>query len=139
MTGFQIRTAEGTRVRFMYYNEEAPVTVAAFAAALPFTRLFLHARVSGEEFWIDDAPELDIIQENASVFTEPGEAVMGPLRPARARTAGCMGIYYGEGKGLDCGNIFARVFDEDLAALRELGDEIWRQGGRELTVEHLDG
>jgi len=97
----------------------------------------MHARVSGQEIWIDNAPELDIIQENASVFTAPGEVVYGPLKPARTKTSNCMGIYYGEGRGLDCCNIFAKVFDEDMPLLKELGENIWKQGTQELIFEKL--
>jgi hypothetical protein len=137
MTGFIIKTAEGETIRFECYDEDAPITVAVFLSLLPFTRTFLHARVSGQEIWINDAPELDIIQENASVFTVPGEVVYGPLKPKRTKTSNCMGIYYGEGKGLDCCNIFAKVFDEDMHLLQSLGDQIWKQGTQEITFEKL--
>ena len=137
MTGFIITTKNNDVIRFGYYTEAAPVTVAAFDQQLPFTRIFFHARVSGHEFWIDNAPVLDIIQENASVFAEPGEVVIGPLQPARAKTSGCMGIYYGEGKGLDCCNIFAKVFDEDVALLKSLGESIWKNGEQELRFEKI--
>lgn len=137
MTGFQITTTNNNTIRFRFYAD-APVTCRAFAALLPFTRTFMHARVSGQEIWIDNAPELDIIQENASVFTKPGEVVYGPMKPARTKTADCMGIYYGEGKGLDCCNIFAKVFDEDMPLLKQLGKDIWKQGVKELTFMALD-
>ncbi len=82
MTGFTIKTAANKIIRFKFYNEIAPVTVKAFATLLPFARTFVtRFRVSGQEIWIDNALELDIIQENASIFTEPGEAVYGPLKP----------------------------------------------------------
>ncbi|HAB51469.1 MAG TPA: hypothetical protein DCE80_04715, partial [Ignavibacteriales bacterium] len=79
MRGFIIKTQDNKIIRFKFYLEEAPVTSNAFAKLLPFTRMFFHARVSGQEIWIDNTPQLDIIQENASVFTEPGEVVFGPL------------------------------------------------------------
>ena len=137
MTGFIIKTAEGKVIRFVYYHDDAPITSQAFDALLPFTRTFLHARVSGQEVWIDNAPQLDIIQENASVFTVPGEVVYGPLKPARAKTSNCMGIYYGEGRGLDCCNIFAKVLEEDLPLLKALGESIWKDGAQDLTFEKL--
>jgi len=137
MQGFILKTSDGQMIRFKFYSEEAPVTCAAFAQLLPFTRIFFHARVSGQEIWIDNAPPLDIIQENASVFTEPGEVVYGPLKPKRTKTSNCMGIYYGEGRGLDCCNIFAKVFDEDLALLKAVGDIIWKNGVQELAFEKL--
>jgi len=138
MSSFRIRTRNNDIIRFNLYVDDAPVTVEAFIKILPFTRSFVHARVSGQEIWIDDAPELDIIQENASVFAEPGEIVIGPLKPTRTKTAKCLGIYYGEGKGFDCGNIFGKVFAEDFQKLIELGDKIWKQGLQELTFETAD-
>jgi hypothetical protein len=137
MNGFKIVTSDNQVIRFEYYLQDAPVTCRAFASLLPFTRTFLHARVSGQEIWIDNVPSLDIIQENASVFTEIGEVVFGPAKPARTKTADCMGIYYGEGKGLDCCNIFARVADEDLLKLQALGEAIWKGGQQTLTVEAI--
>ena len=138
MNGFILKTSDNTIIRFRFYKEDAPITCDAFLAQLPFTRTFMHARVSGQEIWIDNAPQLDIIQENASVYTEPGEVVFGPLKPKRTRTSNCMGIYYGEGKGLDCCNIFAKVFDEDMELLKKLGDSIWKSGVQEITFENLD-
>ena len=135
MEGFVIQTNDNKIIRFNYYYDAAPVTTRAFDALLPFTRTFMHARVSGQEIWIDDAPPLDIIQENASVFAEPGEVVFGPLKPARTKTSNCIGIYYGEGRGLDCCNIFARVFDEDMDLLKTLGNTIWKNGTQELTFK----
>ncbi|XZF14332.1 DUF3830 family protein [Chitinophagaceae bacterium MMS25-I14] len=134
MSGFKIITEDGTEIKFAYYLDAAPVTAEAFASILPFTRSFFHARVSGQEIWIDDVPPLDIIQENASVFTTPGEVVFGPSKPARTKTANCFGIYYGEGKGLDAANIFARVKDADMEKLKELGNNIWKHGAQELTI-----
>lgn len=137
MPGFIIRTKNQKIIRFGYYDQAAPVTVAAFAKLLPFTRVFFHARVSGQEIWTDHAHGLDIIQENSSVFTEPGEIVLGPLKPVRTKTYDCLGIYYGEGRGLDCCNIFGKVVDEDMPLLKELGEEIWKTGSQQLTFEAI--
>ncbi|MBK9228171.1 MAG: DUF3830 family protein [Ignavibacteria bacterium] len=134
MTGFKITTSDNLEIKFELYLDTAPVTSKAFLSILPFTRTFYHARVSGQEIWIDDVPKLDIIQENASVFTEPGEVVFGPTKPIRAKTANCFGIYYGDGKGLDACNIFAKVVESDKQKLVDLGNKIWRTGSQELTV-----
>jgi hypothetical protein len=136
MTGFTLKT-NNTIIRFRYYLGEAPTTCAAFAAALPFTRSFMHARVSGQEIWTDYGLGLDIIQENSSVFTTPGEVVLGPVKPARIKTADALGIYYGEGKGLDACNIFACVYEEDTELLIGLGEQIWKQGMQELRFERF--
>jgi hypothetical protein len=137
MTGFKIITADNQEIKFEVYQDEAPNTSKAFLEILPFTRIFYHARVSGQEIWIDDVPPLDIIQENASVFTEAGEVVVGPSKPARAKTANCFGIYYGEGKGVDACNIFAKVVDSDKQKLTALGNSIWKNGSQKLTVSKL--
>lgn len=138
MRGFKITTEDRKEIRFEFYSESAPITSKAFAEILPFTRTFYHARVSGHEIWIDNVPPLDIIQENASVFTEPGEAVFGPSRPLRSKTANCFGIYYGEGKGLDACNIFARVIESDRQKLIDLGNRIWKIGSQELTISAME-
>ncbi len=137
MTGFIIKTNTNTTIRFRFYLDAAPVTAVAFVKTLPFTKIFFHARVSGQEIWTDDAPELDIIQENSSIFTQPGEVVIGPLKPARTKTSKCMGIYYGEGKGLDSCNIFGKVYDEDLPLLKALGETTWRNGAQDLSFDIL--
>jgi hypothetical protein len=134
MAYLKIITQDKQEIRFACYTTDAPVTSEAFLSSLPFTRTFHHARTSGLEIWIDDVPKLDIIQENASIFTEPGEVVFGPSNPKRTKTAGCFGIYYGEGKGLDACNIFAKVVDADLQKLKDLGNSIWKNGSQELTV-----
>jgi len=138
MQGFKIISKDHVEIHFKFYLEEAPVTCKAFQEIIPFTRVFYHARVSGREIWIDDVPNLDIIQENASVFAEPGEVVVGPSRPTRVKTSNCFGIYYGQGKGLDAANIFARVVDADVKKLEELGDRIWKNGPQELRIEALN-
>jgi len=113
MTGYKITTQDGHEIKFELYLDDAQVTSRAFLSILPFNRTFKHARVSGQEIWIEDVPKLDIIQENASVFTESGEVVFGPTKPIRTKTANCFGIYYGEGKRSDASNIFAKVVDAD--------------------------
>jgi hypothetical protein len=138
MTGLKITTSEHQDIRFEFYLEDAPVTTTAFVELLPFTSTFYHARVSGQEIWIDNVPQLNIIQENASVFTEPGEVVFGPTNPTRTKTANCFGIYYGEGKGLDACNIFARVMQSDQQKLIDLGNSIWKNGAQELTISAID-
>jgi len=138
MKGFTIRTKNNEVIRFKLYFNEAPQTANAFAQTLPFSKTFFHARVSGQEIWADNAHEIDVIQENASVFTAPGEIVLGPVNPLRNKTSKCIGIYYGEGKGLDACNIFGSVYDEDLELLKNLGNQIWKQGAQELIFEILD-
>ncbi|MCB0820606.1 MAG: DUF3830 family protein [Bacteroidetes bacterium] len=128
---FVLRVAGFPDVHFDFYLNDAPATCAAFRNLLPFARTLVHARVSGEEIWFDDLPEIEVIQENASVFTLPGEVVLGPSNAHRTKTAGCFGIYYGAGKGLDACNIFAMVRESDRDQLCKIGERIWKQGAAE--------
>lgn len=132
MNGFTVTTATGIVIRFRLYEKEAPETVKAFLQSLPFTRTLFHARYSGQEIWTDKAPVLYIPQENATVYTDIGEVVLGPVLPKRVKTAGCLGIYYGEGKGIDAANVFAKVIEVDKHILFELGNTIWKNGETEL-------
>jgi hypothetical protein len=134
MIGFKLISETHAEIRFRFYEEFAPVTSNAFSTIIPFTSVFHHAIVSGHEFWINNVPRLDIIQENASVFIEPGEVVFGPSRPVRNKTSNCFGIYYGDGKGLDACNIFGKVIDEDMDLLASLGNHIWSFGPAELSI-----
>ena len=138
MKGFKITTSDKLEIIFEFYHDAAPVTSKAFVEILPFSRLFQHARVSGQEIWIDNVPQLDIIQENASVFTMPGEVVFGPSKPERNKTSNCFGIYYGEGKGLDACNIFAKVTENDRQKLINLGNSIWKNGSQYLRISLVD-
>ncbi|HWB28801.1 MAG TPA: hypothetical protein VG738_25180 [Chitinophagaceae bacterium] len=64
--------------------------------------------------------------------------MLGPVNPLRAKTSKCIGIYYGRGRGLDCCNIFGKVFDEDMHLLATLGDVVWKHGACEMTFEVID-
>ena len=134
MAGFIIRGNDDLILRFSFLIE-TPQTASAFLSALPFAEKFYHARISGQEIWMDKAPKLDVVQENVSVFPNPGEIVIGPSKPFRNKIAGCMGIFYGEGKLLDGGNIFGRIWEEDMEKLVSLGNSIWKQGEQILSFE----
>lgn len=131
MHSFAIRFAEKKEIKFRLYLDKAPFTCDAFWKALPFELKILHAKISGQEIWSPDAPKLNIIQENATIFADAGEVVIAPILPERNKITGCIGIFYGEGKLLDCANVFAKVYEEDLNALKKTGEEIWLNGSRD--------
>lgn len=122
-------------VLFDLYLQEAPASVAALLESLPFELDLIHASVSGQEIWTDSTPDWAVPQENASVFTEPGELVIGPAGHPRNKTAGCLGIYYGEGKGLDAANIIGKVLEKDRPALRMIGERVWKNGSEKFRFE----
>lgn len=123
-------------LHFYLYYREAPLTCTAFMDALPFERNFYHAKLSGEEIWTPHGLGLAIPQENATVFIEEGEIALGPLH-SRNKIADCIGIMYGTGKLLDCGNIFGRVQQNHLKALKVLGRRFWLQGENHLRFKKI--
>ena len=138
MKGFIIITANNYAIRFEYYMQDAPLTCLAFSNLLPFTKTFIHSKYSGNEFWNNHAEPIDIIQENASIYVKPGEVVYGPMNPQRVITANAMGVYYGDGKGQDSCNIFARVYKDDMHLLEILGNSIWKNGNQNLIFKSLE-
>jgi len=79
MTGFKIVTKEGTEISFHFYLDDAPVTSTGFQHILPFTRKFYHARVSGQEIWIDDVPSLDLSRK-MPLYSQNQEKSLSALR-----------------------------------------------------------
>lgn len=137
MGSFKVICENEIQLRFKCYLEEAPITSQAFLAALPFETEFYHAKVSGEEIWTQNGLELHIQQENATVFMNKGEIAIGPVHK-RNKVSKCIGIMYGEGKLIDCGNIFGRVYEEDFKFLKELGKKFWLEGKKHLRFEQID-
>ena len=123
------------QIRFSLYLDAAPVTCEAFCKALPFQLKLLHAKVSGQELWSPNGPSLDIIQENATVFLDAGEIAIGPLKPARNKLPRSIGIFYGDGKLVDCANVFAKVYEEDMVALKNIGEQVWLESAPVVTFE----
>ncbi len=89
MTGVKIITEHGQEIKFEFYLDEAPLTSKEFIGYFRLHELFIKSIRTRN--WIDNVPQLDIIQENASVFTIPGEVVFGPTKPIRTKTANCFG------------------------------------------------
>lgn len=135
MTKVALYSTRNETIVFDLYDDMAPNSVSEFVASLPFEVELIHASVSGQEIWTDSTPAWHIPQENASVFTHPGELVIGPTAHPRSRTAGCLGVYYGEGKGLDAANIIGMVAENNRPALLEIGKRVWKNGSEKFRFE----
>ena len=71
--------AAGFTFRARFEEEDAPLTVAAFRAILPFDDRIIHVRWSGESTWIPWGDrELGIGPENATCYPAPGELLLYP-------------------------------------------------------------
>ena len=79
--------AAGMTFRARWEENDAPATVAAFAAILPFEDRIIHCRWSGESNWIPGGDrELGIGAENATCYPAPGQLLLFPGGIARDST-----------------------------------------------------
>ena len=71
--------AAGFTFRARFEEQDAPATVAAFRAILPFEDRIIHCRWSGESNWIPWGDrDLGIGPENATSYPHPGELALYP-------------------------------------------------------------
>ena len=71
--------AAGFTFQGRFLEEDAPATVAAFRAILPFEDRIIHCRWSGESNWIPWGDrELGIGAENATCYPAPGQLLLFP-------------------------------------------------------------
>jgi hypothetical protein len=129
MTLLCLTTSSSQEIKFHFYDSQAPETCMAIRQILPLDIKLFHAKTSGEELWTPDGPELNIIQENATVNIEPGEIGIAPVH-LRNKISRCLVITYGQAKLFDCANIFGQVIKEDEDKLRDLGNRIWLEGAQ---------
>ncbi|CAF1291633.1 unnamed protein product [Didymodactylos carnosus] len=137
MNSIVLNVSVDQKIRFELYENSAPITCNTFCSKLPFEIKLLHAKLAGEEIWSPNGPELDIIQENSTIHVEPGEIVIAPINPIRNQIRKCIGIFYGNGKLVDCANVFAKVFPDDINKLKQLGEDIWLNGSKIIRFEML--
>lgn len=122
-------TSRNEEIKFHFYDSQAPETCMAIKKILPLEIKLFHAKTSGEELWTPEGPELQILQENATVHIEPGEIGIAPVH-LRNKISKCLVITYGQAKLFDCANIFGQVIKEDEKILRDLGNKIWLEGAQ---------
>jgi hypothetical protein len=119
MTEIIIKMRNDKTVRAFLYEKEAPITSKAFLKKLPIRLRFFHTKNTGTEILCEEGPLLNTPQENISVY--------------RIGFKGCMSIIYGTmPKPRKCMNIFARIIDEDLETLEQIGLLIWKEGAQKL-------
>ncbi len=107
-----------------FEERDAPATVAAFRAMLPFEEQVIHCRWSGESNWIPwGARSLGIDPENATCFPAPGELLLYPGGVSETELLFPYGhCAFGSKAGPLAGNHFATVIEgrEQFAELGRL-------------------
>jgi uncharacterized protein DUF3830 len=128
----------GWTFRARLEEAEAPATVAAFRAMLPFEDRIIHCRWSGESNWIPwAARELGIGPENATCYPAPGELLLYPGGVSETELLFPYGhCAFASKAGPLAGNHFATVVEGggDLAALGRL--TLW-EGAQPISFREL--
>ncbi len=105
--------AAGFRFRARFEELEAPATVAAFKATLPFEDRIIHCRWSGESNWIPWGDrELGIGAENATCYPAPGQLLLYPGGVSETELLFPYGhCAFGSKAGALAGNHFATIVE----------------------------
>jgi hypothetical protein len=116
--------AAGMRFVARFEEGDAPATVAALRAILPFADRIIHCRWSGESNWIPWGDRaLGIGPENATCYPAPGELLLYPGGVSETELLFPYGhCAFGSKAGALAGNHFATVVEgrEQLAELGRL-------------------
>ena len=127
---------------FTFYAEfeerDAPATVAAFRALLPFEDRIVHCRWSGESNWIPwGERELGIGPENATRYPAPGQLLLYPGGVSETELLFPYGsTLFASKVGQLAGNHFATV-TEGQDQLPEIGRLTLWEGAQEITIEEV--
>jgi Protein of unknown function (DUF3830) len=107
-----------------FEEDDAPLSVAAFRALLPFEDRLIHCRWSGEANWIPwGERQLSLRPENATCYPSPGELLLYPGGVSETELLFAYGrAAFGSKAGVLAGNHFATVVEgaEQLASLGRL-------------------
>ena len=128
----------GSRFRARCEEADAPATVAAFRAILPFEDRIIHCRWSGESNWIPWGDrELGIGAENATCYPAPGQLLLYPGGISETELLFPYGhCAFGSKAGALAGNHFATVV-EGLEQLPELGRLTLWEGAQAISFRAL--
>lgn len=118
---------------------EAPHTVAAFLALLPYRQKLIHVRWSGEGCWVplgDWTPGFGF--ENATSHPAPGDVLFYPGGYSETEIILAYGACCFASKlGQLAGNHFLTVV-EGREQLRALGERVLWEGAQEVVFERFD-
>jgi len=138
-TSTRIRmTAAGRRFSALT-NPDAPRTVAAFRALLPYRQRLIHVRWSGEACWIPLGDfRLGVDLENATSHPSAGDVLFYPGGLSETELLIAYGACrFSSRVGQLAGNHFMTVVDAG-AALRELGRIVLWHGAQDVLFEADD-
>jgi len=124
--------------RANFLEEDAPETVAAFRAILPFEDRIIHCRWSGESNWIPWGDrDLGIGPENATTYPHPGELALYPGGQSETELLFPYGYCsFASKAGQLWANHFATLV-EGQDQLKELGRLTLWEGAQQITFRDV--
>jgi hypothetical protein len=122
-----------------FEEADAPQTVAAFRALLPYTERLIQARWSGESGWIPLGDlEMGIGIENATSYPSPGEILFYPGGFSETEILFPYGrTCFASTMGQLAGNHFLTIV-EGNEQLKEVGRRIVWEGAQEISFDLAD-
>lgn len=131
-------TAAGFTFRARFLEDDAPATVAAFRAILPFDDRIIHCRWSGESTWIPMGDQrLGLDFENHTSHPAPGMLLLYPGGISETEMLFPYGsTMFASKMGQLAGNHFATL-TKGQEHLKELGRRTLWEGAQDLVMEEV--
>ena len=131
-----IRITSGSETFLAAPNADAPRTVAAFAALLPYRQRLIHVRWSGEAVWIPLGDfKLDVGFENHTSHPSVGDVLFYPGGYSETELLIAYGsCSFASKMGPLAGNHFLTVV-QGRERLRTLGERALWQGAQDVVFE----
>ena len=120
------------------FEEDAPKTVAAFKAQLPYKSKVVHVRWSGEGVWIPlGDTDFGVDYENHTTYPAPGQFVLYPGGISETEILLAYGgVNFASKMGQLAGNHFITL-TSNLDKLKEIGPKVLWEGAQDILFEEV--
>ncbi|MCI5041187.1 MAG: DUF3830 family protein [Donghicola eburneus] len=120
------------------FEEDAPKTVAAFRAQLPYKSQVVHVRWSGEGVWIPlGETDFGVDYENHTTYPAPGQFVLYPGGISETEILLAYGgVNFASKMGQLAGNHFITL-TSNLDKLKEIGPKVLWEGAQDILFEEV--
>lgn len=131
-------TIAGVEFDARFEEKNAPQTVAAFRAQMPYRSKVIHVRWSGEGVWIPlGDTQFGVGYENHTSYPAPGQFILYPGGISETEILLAYGgVHFASKLGQLAGNHFITL-TSGLDLLAELGPKVLWEGAQEITFEEV--
>ncbi|WP_172329583.1 DUF3830 family protein [Mangrovicoccus sp. HB161399] len=120
------------------FEDDAPQTVAAFRAQMPYRSKVVHVRWSGEGVWIPlGETDFGVGYENHTSYPAPGQFVLYPGGISETEILLAYGgVNFASKMGQLAGNHFITL-TSNLDKLKEIGPKVLWEGAQDILFEEV--